>query len=109
MTGAPRSYRCHYHPRPDEPTESGVLPYLQVQAADAEKAAQMAFATVGKPIARVERIEATQALEPFDANTDRLPWPLPPAPAALHRAAAKADERRFLAEPHEPSAFGVLA
>lgn len=101
-----RSYRCSYYPRPDEPCESGVLPYITLKAAGAEQAQQLAFATVGKPIASVVRIEP---LEAFDAATDAMPWPLPPAPAALHRAAAKADERRFLAEPHEPSCFGAMA
>jgi hypothetical protein len=52
-----RSYRCTYYPRPDECVESGVLPFLQLQARGAEQAQQLAFATVNRPIASVERIE----------------------------------------------------
>lgn len=74
-----RSYRCYYYPRPDEPSESGVLPYLQVRAADAEQAAQLAYATMGKPIARCERIE--------------------PLEDTLELAATKALPRRFTGEP----------
>ena len=54
-----RSYRCHYHPRPDTPAESGVLPHIQVRATSAEDAATRAYAVLGKPIDRVERIEPT--------------------------------------------------
>lgn len=69
-TSPTRSYRCYYHPRPDEASESGVLPFLQVKASesgvlpflqikacDAEQAAQRAWATVGLPISRCERLE----------------------------------------------------
>ena len=57
MSTSSRSYRCYYHPRPDEPAESGVLPFIQVQAANAEQAAKLAFTAVGKTIDRVERLE----------------------------------------------------
>jgi len=57
---ATRSYRCYYHPRPDEPAESGVLPSVQLQASSAEEAARLAFITLGKPVDRVERIEPEQ-------------------------------------------------
>lgn len=60
-----RSYRCTFTPvdRFGAPmvTESGVLPWLQLQAADAEQAARLAHASVGAPIVQVERIEPTQA------------------------------------------------
>ncbi|MDG2617725.1 hypothetical protein P7L53_15905 [Thermoleptolyngbya sichuanensis XZ-Cy5] len=52
-----RSYRCYYHPLPDAPAESGVLPYIQVLAASAEDAARRAHAVLGKPVDRVERLE----------------------------------------------------
>jgi len=52
-----RSYRCYYHPRPDAPAETGVLPFVQLQAAGAEAAQRLAFATTGRPIDSVERID----------------------------------------------------
>lgn len=60
-----RSYRCTFSPidRFGVPigTESGVLPWLQLRAEDAEQAARLAHASVGAPIVHVERIEPTQA------------------------------------------------
>lgn len=60
-----RSYRCTFTPidRFGVPinTESGVLPWLQLRAKDAEQAARMAHASVGAPIVQVERIEPTAA------------------------------------------------
>ena len=66
-----RSYRCTFTPvdRFGAPisTESGVLPWLQLQASNAEQAARLAHASVGAPIVQVERIDpvtfspATQA------------------------------------------------
>jgi hypothetical protein len=55
-----RSYRCYYHPRPDAPAESGVLPWLQLKAANAADAFTKAHHTTGKTIDRVERIEAEE-------------------------------------------------
>jgi hypothetical protein len=52
-----RSYRCYYHPRPDAPAESGVLPHIQVLASSAEDAARRANAVLGKPVDHVERLE----------------------------------------------------
>lgn len=52
-----RSYRCYYHPRPDAPAESGVLPFVQVKASGADQAMRSAHALLGLPIERAERIE----------------------------------------------------
>lgn len=57
-----RSYRCYYHPRPDAPAETGVLPYIQLKAEAADEAAALAFATTGKPISHVERLESTEVV-----------------------------------------------
>lgn len=61
----PRSYRCSYHPldRNGWPhaSETGLLPSVRLQAADAEAAQRLAFATVGCPIVDVERIEPGEA------------------------------------------------
>lgn len=51
------SYRCYYHPRPDAPAESGVLPFVQLKAADGEQAARFAHHVTDRPIDSVERIE----------------------------------------------------
>lgn len=58
-----RTYRCHYTPldRDGAPvaSESGVLPFVQVRAADAESARIAAYTrTGGCPIVEVERLEA---------------------------------------------------
>jgi hypothetical protein len=56
-----RSYRCHYAPvsRDGVPqlSDTGVLPALQVQAASAEEAQRLAFATIGCPIVEVLRLD----------------------------------------------------
>lgn len=58
-----RSYRCSYHPQSRDgipaPCETGVLPFVQVKATDAEDAQRKAHAVTGCAIAAVERIEAT--------------------------------------------------
>ena len=58
---AHRSYRCSYHPKDlnGHPTTSdtGVLPFVQLKARDAEDAQRKAFHLTGSPIAGVERIE----------------------------------------------------
>jgi hypothetical protein len=54
-----RSYRCYYHPRPDAPAESGVLPFIQVKAGSADEAMRRAHAVLDLPIDRAERIEPT--------------------------------------------------
>lgn len=64
-----RSYRCHYTPKDRDgwplPCESGVLPFVQVQATDAEAAQRAAFALTGCSIAEVQR------LEPNEPRTER--------------------------------------
>lgn len=56
-----RSYRATYHPkdRNGHPvaSETGVLPYIQLKAANADDARRLAEATTGCVIANVERIE----------------------------------------------------
>lgn len=58
---ATRSYRCSYHPKDlsgnPVAADSGVLPSIRVQAANAEQAALLAHATTGCVIALAERIE----------------------------------------------------
>ncbi len=57
------TYRCHYHPTDRDglpvPCDSGVLPYVQVQAASAEQAQRLAHKLKQAPIAQVERIDPT--------------------------------------------------
>ena len=56
-----RSYRCTYHPKDTNgfpvAAETGVLPSIRVQAANAEQAALLAPAATGCVIALAERIE----------------------------------------------------
>lgn len=56
-----RSYRATYHHKDTNgypvPSDSGVLPSIRLQAANAEEAALLAGATTGCVIAQVERIE----------------------------------------------------
>lgn len=63
MADPQRSYRCHYTPLDRDgfpvPNESGILPFVQVQAPSAESAQRTAWATVGAPITHVERLEPT--------------------------------------------------
>ncbi|HWH75063.1 MAG TPA: hypothetical protein VNV16_12450 [Methylibium sp.] len=65
----PRSYRCHYTPKDRNgypvPSDTGVLPFVQVRAANAEEAQRAAYALTGCPIASVERIE------PREPRTER--------------------------------------
>ncbi len=55
------SYRCHYTPldRDGFPvlTDTGILPFVQVQASGAEAAQRAAHAVTGCPIAEVQRLE----------------------------------------------------
>lgn len=57
----PRSYRCSYHPKDSFGhavlSESGVLPSIQLKARSASQAEALAWATVGCPVASVERLE----------------------------------------------------
>ena len=56
-----RSYRCTYTPLDRDgfpvPCDTGVLPFVQVQAGDAEEAQRAAHALTGSPITEVQRIE----------------------------------------------------
>lgn len=89
MQTSERSYRCHYTPNDRNgfpvPSESGVLPFIQLKANDAEHAQRAAHALTGCAIDSVTRIEpATLAL---DGATRNL----------LIRAHATASAARFAA------------
>jgi hypothetical protein len=62
-----RSYRCHYTPQsPDGfpvASDSGLLPFVQVKADNAEHALRAAFATVRCPISHVERLDDEAAVQ----------------------------------------------
>lgn len=55
-----RSYRAYYWPA-ELPAETGVLPFVQLRAATAEKAQVAAHHVTGRPIDRVERLEEVSA------------------------------------------------
>lgn len=61
MQTSERSYRCSYTPLDRDgfpvPCESGVLPFVQLQANDAEQAQRLAHALTGCPIDEVQRLE----------------------------------------------------
>lgn len=65
MQTSERSYRCHYTPTDRDgypvPSESGVLPFVQLQANDAEQAQRLARALTGCPISEVQRLEGVAA------------------------------------------------
>jgi hypothetical protein len=67
-----RSYRCHYTPvdlaRFPVPSESGVLPFIQIKAADAEQAQRAAHALTGCPIAEVQRLDPVEFTPPTFAQ-----------------------------------------
>lgn len=56
-----RSYRCHYHPRDGGgypmPAETGVLPFVQLKAANAEDAQRKAHHVTGCSVVSAERLE----------------------------------------------------
>lgn len=56
-----RSYRCTYHPKDRDgfpvQADTGVLPFVQIQAENAEDAQRKAHHTTGCAIAQVERME----------------------------------------------------
>ena len=60
-----RSYRCHYHPkdRNGHPAacDTGVLPFIQVNARDAEQALRVAHQLTGCSISNVERLDEVAA------------------------------------------------
>jgi hypothetical protein len=67
QSNSTRSYRCYYHPRPDQPAESGVLPFVQVKAPSADHAMRSAHAVLGLTIDRAERIEpSAEVLEALE-------------------------------------------
>lgn len=84
QSNSTRSYRCYYHPRPDQPAESGVLPFVQVKAPSADHAMRSAHAVLGLTIDRAERIEpsaevleALETIRTADAQPVRQPLVLP--------------------------------
>ncbi len=60
-----RSYRCSYHPKDlnGHPiaSDSGILPTVQVKAANAEHAQRAAQTVTGCAVCAVERIESEMA------------------------------------------------
>lgn len=65
LRSSQRSYRCSYHPQTRDgfpvPADTGVLPFVQVKAANAEDAQRKAHAVTGCPVASVERMEEVAA------------------------------------------------
>lgn len=65
MQTSERSYRCSYNPLDRDgfpvPADTGVLPFVQVQADDAEQAQRAAHALTGCPISEVQRLEGAVA------------------------------------------------
>ena len=82
-----RRYRAFYAPKDGGgypvPTDSGVLPFVQIQASDAESAQRAAFALTGCSIAEVQRLDDTDYLPKPDERTRDLL-------AAAHRRAQAA-------------------
>lgn len=68
-------YRCTYHPndRDGYPVhaDTGVLPWVQVQAANAEAAQRAAHALTGCAIAEVQRIEPEWPFAPLTPMQQR--------------------------------------
>lgn len=84
-----RSYRCHYTPNDRNgfpvSSESGVLPFIQLKANDAEHAQRAAHALTGCAIAEVQRLEPASFAPVLDDRTRNL----------LVRAHAVAQAGRF--------------
>jgi hypothetical protein len=67
MQNAPtRSYRCSYHPKDKFGyvvlSDTGALPSIRLQAENANQAEMLAWATVGCPIASVERLDEQEVM-----------------------------------------------
>ncbi|KRB18633.1 hypothetical protein ASE08_05205 [Rhizobacter sp. Root16D2] len=59
-----RSYRCSYHPLEGAFAalcDSGVLPFVQVQAQNAEEAQRLAYHITGCAISDVQRLDQSAA------------------------------------------------
>lgn len=60
-----RSYRCNYHPKGPSgypvPADTGVLPFVQLKAPNAEAAQRAAHHVTGCAIDSVERVEGGAA------------------------------------------------
>jgi hypothetical protein len=60
-----RSYRCHYHPKDRNgypaACDTGVLPFVQVKARDAEHAQRVAHQLTDCSINNVERLDEVSA------------------------------------------------
>ena len=76
MQTSERSYRCHYTPNDRNgfpvPSESGVLPFIQLKANDAEQAQRAAHALTGCAIAEVQRLEPAGFSPALDYRTRYL-------------------------------------
>lgn len=62
---SPLSYRCHYHPKDRNgypaTCDTGVLPFVQVKARNAEDAQRIAHRLTGCSISGVERLDEAAA------------------------------------------------
>ena len=62
---ASRSYRCFFSPKGlngyPVATDSGILPFVQVRATDAEAARRAAHHVTGCPVSNVERLDEVAA------------------------------------------------
>ncbi len=60
-----KSYRCYYTPKGPfgnlAPSDAGLMPYVQVQANNAEGAQRAAHHVTGCPIAEAERLDDVAA------------------------------------------------
>lgn len=60
-----RSYRCSYHPTDRAGfasiSETGILPFVQLRAADAEQAQRLAHHLTGCAISDVQRLDQTSS------------------------------------------------
>jgi len=84
-----RRYRCEFAPATPEglahPLDAGILPFVEVEAHNAEAAQRLAHLKTGKPIVGAMRIEALPA-----PRTKRTPKSLANAPKAARIAAGAA-------------------
>jgi hypothetical protein len=65
MSTSRRSYRCTYHPTDSAGfasiSDTGVLPFVQLRASDAEEAQRLAHHITGCAVSEVQRLDQTSA------------------------------------------------
>ncbi len=71
-----RSYRCFYTPKDAlghlTPSDTGALPFVQVRAANAEKAFTSAHHVTGCPVSEVVRIEPAAVIPQAAPTASRV-------------------------------------